>query len=394
MRLAAIQVAKRRRNAATKGSVAWAVLRGRVRADSEVRVSGGFFAGVLFLATCVVGCGNHDKPATQPAGAAGEGPATAASAAAICRRAPVAGVETLRIAVVPMGGTHEFFKAIHAGAVKAERELPGIQVAWHAPLKEGDREAQIKIVENLIGAGVHGIVLAPNDNVALLKPVREAVKAGIGVVVIDGVLNGTACEDFGSNVATDSYVGGQKGARRLGEILGGKGDVILLRCHVGFLSTMRREQGFLDVIAKEFPEIRLVSSDQYGGSTAEEAVKKAESLLGRFPKLDGVFCPNESTTFGMLLALQQSGRAGTVKFVGFDSSDKLIEALRTGQLHGLVVQDPIRMGYTGVKTLAAYLRGEPVPTHVDTGSEVATPETMNEPRIRELLSPPLAKYLP
>ncbi len=299
----------------------------------------------------------------------------------------------LKIAVVPMGGTHQFFKAIHAGAARAELELQGVHVTWNAPLKEGDRETQMKIVENLIGAGVHGIVLAPNDNVALLKPVREAVKAGIGVVVIDGILNGAVCDDFASNVATDSYVGGQKGARRLGRILGGKGDVVLLRCQVGFLSTMRREQGFLDVMAKEFPDIRIVSSDQYGGATAEEADKKAESLLSRFPALDGVFCPNESTTFGMLLALQRAGRAGKIKFVGFDSSEKLIDALRVGHLHGLVVQDPVNMGCTGVKTLAAYLRGEPVPTQIDTGSEVATPENMNDPRIEELLAPPIEKYL-
>lgn len=335
-----------------------------------------------------LGCGKGSPPPV-PASSA---PA-AASQPGECRREPVAGAAALKVAVVPMGATHEFFKAIHAGARKAELELPGVQVAWEAPLQVGDRDAQIKIVENLVDAGVAGIVLAPNDNVALLRPVREAVRAGIGVVIVDGDLNGDVCRDFASVVATDNYAGGQKGARRLGQLLRGRGNVLMLRCAVGFLSTTRREQGFLDVMAREFPGIRIVSSNQYGGANAEEAFKKAESLLGTFPDLDGIFCPNESTTFGMLRALQTTGQAGKTKFVGFDSSEKLIDALAKGELHGLVVQDPLNMGYTGVKTLVAYLRGEPVPTQIDTGSAVATPENRNEPRMRELLSPPLEKYL-
>jgi ribose transport system substrate-binding protein len=156
---------------------------------------------------------------------------------------------------------------------------------------------------------------------------------------------------------------------------------------------MQREKGFLDTLAVEFPEIQLVSSDQRGGATAAEAQNKAESLLQRFTDVDGIFTPNESTTFGMLRALQVAGRAGKVKFVGFDSSVKLVEALGKGELHGLVLQDPVNIGYVGVKTLAAYLRGEAVPSRVDTGCEVATPENMNESRISELLAPPIDKYL-
>ncbi|HQE43226.1 MAG TPA: substrate-binding domain-containing protein [Phycisphaerae bacterium] len=115
--------------------------------------------------------------------------------------------------------------------------------------------------------------------------------------------------------------------------------------------------------------------------------------LNRFSELEGIFTPNESTTFGMLRALEGSNRAGKVRFVGFDSSEKLVQALAAGRIHGLVLQDPLNMGYMAVKTLVAYLRGEEVPARIDTGSEVATPENMNEPRIQELLKPPIEKYL-
>ena len=311
-----------------------------------------------------------------------------------CSRAPVADADMLKIAVIPKGTTHEFWKAIHAGAVKAERELKGVQVEWKGPTKEDDREQQINVVENYINAGVDGIALAPLDDRALVRPVREATAAGISVVIMDSGLDADVCRDYASFVATDNYVGGRKGARRLGQLLGGKGKVLMMRYQVGSASTEKREQGFLDVMADEFPGIEIVSSDQYGGATTESAYDKAENLLNVFTGLDGIFTPNESTTFGMLRALQGSGRAGKVKFAGFDSSEKLIQAMAGGELHGLVLQDPLNMGYTAVRMLVSYLRGEEVSTRIDTGSEVATPENMNEPRIKELLSPPIGKYLP
>lgn len=352
----------------------------------------------LTAATLAAGCSKKPESASTGAGESGAAPSTrpaanGAGAASTCQRAPVADPSALTIAVVPMGSTHEYWKAIHAGAVKAELELKGVRIEWKGPIKENDRSAQINIVENFVNAGVSGIALAPLDSKALVQPVKEAARAGVGVVVMDSGLDAELCTDYASFVATDNYVGGQKGARRLGELLGGKGKVILLRCEVGFASTMLREQGFLDTLAKEFPNIQLVSSDQRGGATASEAQNKGDSLLQRFTDVDGIFTPNESTTFGMLLSLQAAGRAGKVKFVGFDSSARLIEALGKGELHGLVIQDPVQIGYVGVKTLVSYLRGEAVPARVDTGCEVATPENMQAPRMQELLSPPIEKYL-
>ena len=339
------------------------------------------------IAVSLAGCGDGGS------GGGGGAPATStAPAGAKTAQRKAVDAQTLRIAVIPKGTTHEFWKAIHAGAIKAELELKGVQIDWKGPTKEDDRAQQINVVENFINAGVHGIALAPLDDVALANPVKAASKAGIGVVIMDSGLQATAGTDYASFVATDNYNGGLKGAKRLGEVLGGKGRVLMMRYQVGSASTMDRERGFLDGI-KKFPGVEIVSSDQYGGATTESSYAKAENLLNKYHELDGIFCPNESTTFGMLRALQGGGRAGKLKFVGFDSSEKLIEALRTGEIHGLVLQDPMNMGYLAVKTLVAYLRGEPVPTLQDTGSEVATPENMNEWRIKELLSPPYAKYV-
>lgn len=289
-----------------------------------------------------------------------------------------------------MGTTHEYWKSIHAGAVKAARE-EGVELVWKGPQKEDDRAQQIAVVEDMISRRVDGIVLAPLDGKGLQKPIAEARRAGIPSVIVDSGLEG---DDYISFIATDNYRGGRLGARRLVEALGGKGSILLMRVMVGAESTMRREQGFLDEI-RNHPSIRVLSDNQYGGITTETAYQTGENLLNRFPGVDGVFCPNESTTFGMLRALTDAGKAGKVKFVGFDSSDKLIAALRQKHLHGLVLQNPFRMGELGVRTLVRHLRDPraPVEKRIDTGAAVATSENMDEPEIRLLLSPPIEQYL-
>jgi ribose transport system substrate-binding protein len=298
------------------------------------------------------------------------------------------------VAVIPKGTTHEFWKSIHAGALKAGDEL-GVEVIWKGPLKEDDREAQISVVEDFISRKVAGIVLAPLDDAALRAPVSSAMHAGIPVVIIDSDLQGN---EFVSFVATDNFLGGQLAGKKMIESLGGKGKVLLLRYQEGSASTAKREAGFLNAIAAA-PGITVVSASQYGGATTETAYKASENLLAPFRQaggklsVDGIFTPNESTTFGMLRALQDAGLAGSVAFLGFDSSPKLIEALDKGELNGLVLQNPFRMGYLGVKTLADHLKGGKVEPKIDTGVTLATRENMNQPEIRELLSPDLSRWL-
>jgi len=300
-----------------------------------------------------------------------------------------AGTQSFKIAVIPKGTTHEFWKAIHAGAKKAAGEL-GVEVIWKGPVKEDDRESQIAVIEDFITRGVDGIVVAPLDSSALVAPIEEAIGKGIPVVIIDSGLNS---DKYVSFVATDNYKGGKLGGEHLAKLLGGKGRVVLLRYQVGSASTQEREKGFLDAM-KENPGITVVSDNQYGGATTETAQRAAENLLAPLKKpdgtlsIDGIFCPNESTTVGMLRVLQDAGLAGKVKFVGFDSSPTLIAALEKGQIHGLVLQNPFNMGYLGVKTMVSHLKKESVEKRIDTGATLATPENRNNPEIRQLLEPP------
>lgn len=304
--------------------------------------------------------------------------------------------EAYKIAVIPKGTTHEFWKSIHAGAIKAQRELAEqgvtVNVIWKGPLKEDDREQQVQVVENFIAQRVSGIVLAPLDRRALAGPVETAARGKIPVVIIDSGLESKAHAAF---VATDNREGGRIAARELGKMLGGKGNVAMLRYAVGSASTEQREEGFLEVMKKDFPNIKLVSTDQHAGATRDTAKRAAENLLNRFGRqLNGVFASNESSAAGMLLALRDLGLAGgKVKFVAFDSGETLNAGLKAGDIQGMVVQNPMRMGYLGVKTMVEVLQGKKVQPVVDTGVGFVTKENFNAPEMADIVNPPLEKYL-
>jgi ribose transport system substrate-binding protein len=323
---------------------------------------------VILLAIISVGCTNAGAPAAK---------------------------KKLKIAVIPKGTTHEFWKSIHAGSNKAAQELAAqgneIEVIWKGPLREDDREQQIQVVEGFAAQGVNGIVLAPLDNRALVRPVSDAQRAGVPTVIID---SGLESEEIVSFVATDNRKGGSLAAERMGQLLNGKGKVLVLRYAEGSASTTEREAGFLETIKEKFPEIELVSTDQYAGATRDTAKRASENLLNRFGDVvQGIFTPNESSTAGMLLALQDIGKAGKVSFVGFDSSQTFIDAINANQLHGIVVQNPFNMGYLGVKTMVDSLLGKPVDRKIDTGVMLVTKENMQSPEVQTLLHPPLDQYL-
>jgi ribose transport system substrate-binding protein len=287
------------------------------------------------------------------------------------------------IAVIPKGTTHAFWKSVEKGVRQAGEEL-GVKVIWKGPLKENDRASQISIVQDFVAQSVDAIVLAPLDATALKGHVDAAMGKGIPVVIFDSALDGEPGKDYVSLVATDNYQGGRMGGDRLAELLAGTGKVVLLRYEEGSASTMEREHGFLDVMA-ENPGIEVIVKNRYGGVTPEESQRASQNILDKLQQADGVFCPNESTTYGMLLALQSHNLAGKLRFVGFDASTPLVEGLRAGDIDALVVQNPVRMGYVAVKTAVQHLNGESVESVIDTGAALVTKNNMDEPEIAGLL---------
>jgi ribose transport system substrate-binding protein len=302
-----------------------------------------------------------------------------------CNKSASSGSGQLRVAVIPKGTTHIYWKSVEAGAKKAADEL-GVKMTFVGPQKEDDRSQQIDLVKNQALQN-DAIVLAPLDAVAL-RDVTKEVAAKKPVVIIDSSLADS--ESFiASYVATDNREGGRIAARALAESIGNKGKVTVLRYAQGSASTEQREEGFLEEI-KKVPGIEVIDEHQYAGATASQAQDTATNLITRFTEggglsVQGIFCSNQTSTYGMLQALRGKNLAGKVKFVGFDCDATFIDALKKGEMQGSVLQDPLNMGYLAVKTAVAKLKGEKIAPVVDTGATLITAANLAEPKIEALI---------
>lgn len=292
------------------------------------------------------------------------------------------------IALVPKGASHVFWKTVEAGAKEAGAEM-GVEIVWSAPQKEDDRAQQMAMVDTLILRKVDAICLAPLDAVALRDKAVKSTEAGIPVIIFDSPLAKAEGASAGY-VGTDNYAAGKKAGEGLAAALGGKGRVMMLRYQVGSASTEAREEGFLAGLKAAAPAIEVISDNQYAGATTAGAIEKSKALLLRFSgdrAPDGIFCCNQSTTIGMLQALQQKGLAGKVQFIGFDPTLSLVDALRKGEITGLIAQDPFSMGRKSVEAALAKLRGQTIPEKTDTGSVLVTGKNVDNPEVQKVIKP-------
>lgn len=296
--------------------------------------------------------------------------------------------EPLQIAVIPKTKDNVYWDAVRAGAVKAATELKAtgvdVNILWDGTAREDDTEGQKRLIAGFVAKKVNAIVLAPLHAEAIVPAVQQAAEAKIPVVVVDSPL---ASDLPKSTVATNNYKAGFLAGRRLADVLEGKGNVALFRYMKGHGSTQPRESGFLDAM-KKYPGIHVVSADIHAGATEAEQQSNAKELLDKAgADLQGVFASNLYATLGMIHALEQSGRAGKVAFVGFDASDAVIDAVRKGEMAGVAVQQPFMMGYLGVKTAVDAVQGKPVSDEVDTDVMIVTKENLDTPDVKKLLNP-------
>ncbi|PYV31837.1 MAG: sugar ABC transporter substrate-binding protein, partial [Acidobacteria bacterium] len=288
----------------------------------------------------------------------------------------------------PKAQAHIFWQTVHAGAIAAGREL-GVEIRWNGPASEIDFTRQINIVDDFINQRVDGIALAPSHGESLVSIVERAAQERIPVTIFD---SGIQTEKYVTYVSTDNYKGGVLAARRMGEILREGGKIAMIGTIPGSVSTTERENGFRNTVQQEFPKLQIAAF-QYGMSDRAKGLDVANDIMTAHPDLAGIFCSNESGTVGAVQAAKSKGVAGKIKIVGFDTSPTLIEDLEAGNIDSLVVQNPFRMGYLAVKTLVDYIRGKPPEKRIDTGATVVTAANLKEPAIKELVNPPIQKYL-
>lgn len=291
-----------------------------------------------------------------------------------------------RIAVIPKGQAHLFWQSVHAGAVAAARE-DGVGVVWDGPPSETDYTGQLRIMDAMISQRLDAICLAPIDKTAMVGVVDRAGREGIPVVIFD---SGVDTQSFVSQVATDNYRAGQMAAERMGTVLNGRGKVAIVAVQPGAASTMLRESGFEDTIAKRFPGIRILDK-RYGMADFATSLAIAENMLTAHPDLDAFFASNESSSVGASQALR--ARRSKVKLVAFDWSPNLLDDLKSGWIDSLVVQDPFRMGHDSVKAAVEKLRGGTPRKINNLPPRVVTRDNLNDPDVQRQLHPDLDKYL-
>ena len=305
----------------------------------------------------------------------------AAAAASSCNR-----TQKKTIGMVPKGRTHVFWQSVQAGAIAASREV-GVDVSWNGPATETDFNGQIQIVDAMINRKVDAICLAPIDKKAMVGVVERAVAAKIPVIIFD---SGIDTAVFSSQVATDNYAAGALAADRMGAVLHGKGKVIIVAVQPGVASTMARESGFEETLAKKFPGI-VIADKRYGNADYAQSLKVAENMLTAHADLTGIFASNESSTAGASQAVKARGTKA--KLVGFDSSAQLLEDLRVGVIDSLIAQHPFKMGYESVMAAFKVTRGEAVVKIQNITPLLVTQANLNEAEVQARLNPDLKKYL-
>lgn len=293
-----------------------------------------------------------------------------------------------QIAVIPKATSHVFWISVQAGALAAGREF-GVDVLWNGPASETEYSRQIQILDSVVARRVDGIVIAAAERKALVPAVDRAVAAGIPVTVFD---SGLESDNYMTFLATNNKEGGALAARELARLTGGEGDVALLMHAPGSQSTMDREQGFEETIAREFPKIRIVAR-QFGQSDRARARAAAENFLAGHPQLKGIFASAEPGSVGAALAVKARELQDKVAVVGFDSSESLIEDLKSGAIDALVVQDPFRIGFDSVRTIVDKLNGKTPPKRIDLSARLIHKDDLGKPETRQLLSPNVKDYL-
>jgi ribose transport system substrate-binding protein len=296
---------------------------------------------------------------------------------AACRRAgrPVIGV-------VPKATSHLFFISVHAGVDQAARDLH-VDALWNGPNDETDYTRQIEIVDAMVARGVNAIAISATDEHALVAPLERAISAGIPVTVFDSAVN---IDNYVSFIATDNRGAGGVAARTLAKLIGGKGDVGMVMQKPGGTSTVLREEGFIAAMAREFPGVRIAAR-QYGMADPAKSRDAAENILTAHPDLAGMFASSEAASLGAIQAIRSRNLSGRIRLVTFDFSKSHVDALKEGTIDVMLVQDPFRLGYEAVKSLAEKLDGRTPVKRMELPVRAIVKADLDKPDVRKLLSP-------
>ena len=290
------------------------------------------------------------------------------------------------IPIIVKDTTSAYWQVVFAGARKAAADLH-VKVPELGAQAESDITGEIAILENTVSEHPAAIVIAPTQFTALGKPITEAAKS----VKIIGIDSAADTKAFTSFLQTDNVQGGRVAADALAAAVKAKygkaeGDVAIITSLPGVGSLDQRHQGFMEVIKAKYPGLKVVA-DRVADGQAITALNITTDLITANPNLRGIFASNLIMAQGAGQAVAENKAQDKIMLVGFDSDEKLVKLLTDKVFAALILQDPYRMGYDGIKTALAASKGEKVPEFIDTGVHAITPENMKTPESQKLLNP-------
>jgi ribose transport system substrate-binding protein len=294
--------------------------------------------------------------------------------------APGGGEEApLDIVLIQGVAGDEFYVTMDCGAQAAAEEL-GVNYSVQGP-SEFDPTEQIPIVEAVVAQQPDAILIAPTERTALIGPLQVAQDAGITVVLVDTIVDDP---NIGiSRIATDNVEGGRVAGEALVDLIGGQGSVFVNTTQPGVSTVEERVQGFEEVIEAE-PGIEYLGAE-FNNDDPTRAAEITSAKLAANPELAGIFATNLFSAEGAATALRDAGAQEQVQLVGFDASPGQVSQLEEGLVQALVAQNPREIGFQGVQTAVASLRGEEFEAEITTPLTVVTQDNMEDPEVRDTL---------
>lgn len=275
----------------------------------------------------------------------------------------------IKVIFIAMDSIDEHWLKVKAGTEDKAKELGNVDLSFNAPPGKVDANVQLQMVEDAITRKMDAILLAPLDKDALNPGIERAKAAGIKVIIIDSAVSTTNIDAF---LATDNGAAGRLAADELAKLINSEGKIAIINAQAGAATAMIRENDFKDQIQKKYPNITIVGT-QYSDGDKTKALNIATDFMTANPDLKGIYATNEGSTVGAGNAIQQAGKTGTVKFVGFDWSADTKSLIEKGVLQATMVQNPYQMGYLGVQAAVDLVSGKALAKkEIDTGVTVAT----------------------
>lgn len=274
----------------------------------------------------------------------------------------------IRVIFIAMDSIDEHWLKVKAGTEDKAKELGNVDLSFNAPPGKVDANVQLQMVEDAITRKMDAILLAPLDKDALNPGIEKAKQAGIKVIIIDSAVSTDKYDAF---LATDNGAAGRTAADELAKLINSQGKIAIINAQAGAGTAMLRENNFRDQVSQKYPNITIVGT-QFSDGDKTKALNIATDFMTANPDLAGIYATNEGSTVGAGNAIEQSGKTGVIKFVGFDWSADTKGLIERGVLQASMVQNPYQMGYQGVQAAVNLVQGKSVQRQVDTGVTVAT----------------------